>query len=181
MGEDRTGEPQTDQRLTVAQAAVSMGISEGAVRSRIKRGTLHTTREGGAVFVLLGGGTSQADQAQGVGGPSARSELGSLAEELRARVAFLERELDRRSNEAERYQQIVAGLTQANAEQARTIRAIEAPASPEANERFAEAAETIEEEPETAQPRSDTAGPQSVPQRPQRLNLWDLGRRLFGR
>ena len=43
MGEDRTGEPQANhERLTVAQAAAALGITEGAVRSRIKRGTLAT-------------------------------------------------------------------------------------------------------------------------------------------
>ena len=55
------GQP-TDQRLTVAQAAATLGITEGAVRSRIKRGTLPTTKQGGTVFVLLGGGTSEANQ-----------------------------------------------------------------------------------------------------------------------
>ena len=35
-----------------------------------------------------------------------------LVEEMRDRVTFLERSLERRSVEAERYQQIVAGLTQ---------------------------------------------------------------------
>jgi hypothetical protein len=64
VGEGYTSEPQANhERLTVAQAAASLGITEGAVRSRIKRGTLPTTKEGGTVFVLLGGGTSQANQA----------------------------------------------------------------------------------------------------------------------
>jgi hypothetical protein len=63
VGEDRTGEPQANhERLTVAQAAAALGITEGAVRSRIKRGTLATAKEGGNVFVLLGDGTSQANQ-----------------------------------------------------------------------------------------------------------------------
>jgi hypothetical protein len=45
----------TDERLTVAQAADRLGISEDAVRGRIKRGTLRSEREDGAVYVLLGG------------------------------------------------------------------------------------------------------------------------------
>jgi hypothetical protein len=60
VGEDHTDEPQTNhERLTVAQAAAALGLTEGAVRSRIKRGTLPTTKEGSTVFVLLGGSTSQ--------------------------------------------------------------------------------------------------------------------------
>jgi hypothetical protein len=43
----------TDERLTVAQAADRLGISEDAVRSRVKRGTLQAERESGTVHVLL--------------------------------------------------------------------------------------------------------------------------------
>jgi hypothetical protein len=59
----------TDERLTVAQAADRLGISEDAVRSRVKRGTLQAERESGTVHVLLdadrpatGEPTSQPDQ-----------------------------------------------------------------------------------------------------------------------
>ena len=50
-----------------------------------------------------------------------------LVEELRDRVAFLERALERRNVEAERYQQIVAGLTQTNNQLASRLRELEAP------------------------------------------------------
>jgi hypothetical protein len=64
-------------------------------------------------------------------------------------VASLERPLERREDETERLHQIIiGGLAQANAEQARTIRAIEAPASEEPTE----AAETVEEVPERRSP-----------------------------
>lgn len=49
----------TEERLTVAEAADRLGISEDAVRSRLKRGTLRSVRESGAVFILLGGGVRQ--------------------------------------------------------------------------------------------------------------------------
>ncbi len=166
MGAGRTDEPQTDQRLTVAQAAVSLGITEGAVRSRIKRGTLRTTKEGGAVFVLLGGGTSQANQATNTDVPGDQ-----LVAQLLDRVASLERQLERREDETERLHQIIGGLAQANAEQARTIRAIEAPqeeAAEEAEtvEEAPEAPETAEEAPEGSEPRTDAPGPQTAAQRP---------------
>ena len=54
MGEGRTDRPGPyQQRLTVRDAAKVLGISEGAVRMRIKRGTLPSTREGGRLYVLL--------------------------------------------------------------------------------------------------------------------------------
>jgi hypothetical protein len=44
----------TDRRLTVAQAAVLLGLSEDAVRSRLKRGTLSKEKDAdGTVFVVL--------------------------------------------------------------------------------------------------------------------------------
>jgi len=173
MGAGRTGEPQTNQRLTVAQAAARLGITEGAIRSRIKRGTLTTRKEGGAVFVLLGDGTSETNQSPNDGEPTAQR---GVVEELRDRVVSLERQLQRREDETERLHQIIAGLAQANAEQARTIRAIEAPASEEA----AEDAETVDEAPERAEPRSDAAAPQAATQPPQGGGLRGLRRRLLG-
>jgi hypothetical protein len=50
-----------------------------------------------------------------------------LVKELRDRVAFLERSLERRSVEAERYQQIVAGLTQTNNQLSTRVLELEAP------------------------------------------------------
>jgi hypothetical protein len=166
MGAGRTDEPRANQRLTVAQAAGLLGITEGAVRSRIKRGTLPTVREGGNLFVLLGGGTSEANQPPHAGEPT---DQPGLVEELRDRVASLERQLERRGDETERLHQIIAGLAQANAEQARTIRAIEAPAS----EGPTQDAETVEEEPEGAEPRSAAGEAQQGARRP----WW---RRVFG-
>ncbi len=170
MGEGRTDEPQADQRLTVAQAATLLGITEGAVRSRIKRGTLPTTKEGGAVFVLLGGGTSEANQSPNAGEPT---DQPGLVVQLLDRVASLERQLERHGDETERLHQIIAGLAQANAEQARTIRAIEAPASDEPTED----AETVEEAPEGSEPRPTTGEAQEAAQGPQTRPWW---RRLLG-
>jgi excisionase family DNA binding protein len=59
MGEGRTDEPRRDKRLTVQQAAARLGISEGAVRNRIKRGTLRADRVAGRVYVLLSGAASR--------------------------------------------------------------------------------------------------------------------------
>ena len=49
-----TGQP-TDRRVTVAEAALLLGLSEDAVRSRLKRGTLRReTGADGTVLVVLG-------------------------------------------------------------------------------------------------------------------------------
>ena len=166
MGEGRTDEPQTNQRLTVAQAAAQLGITEGAVRSRIKRGTLTTTHEGNSVFVLLGDGTSQANQTPNADEPTDQPKL---VEELRDRVAYLERQVEEEREARRRADLILGQLSQANAEQARTIRAIEGSTAEEATED----AETVEEDPEQASPRSATVGAQTATQRP----WW---RRVFG-
>ena len=92
MGEDHTGEPQANHdRLTVAQAAASLSITEGAVRSRIKRGTLPTIKEGGTVFVLLGGSTSQAYQTPNIGVPGDQSKL---VDALQDQIRYLREQLD---------------------------------------------------------------------------------------
>jgi hypothetical protein len=162
VGEDRTGEPQANhERLTVAQAAASLGISEGAVRSRIKRGTLPTTREGGTVFVLLGGSTVQANQPLNTGVPSDQSKLvDALQDQIRYLREQLDAEREARTEERRRHDTIVAQLTS-------RIPSIEAPP----DER--EASETAEEEPKRVTPHPDAPGTQEGAQRP----WW---RRWFG-
>jgi len=152
MGDGRTGEPQANhERLTVAQAAVSLGITEGAVRSRIKRGTLPTAKEGARVFVLLGGGTAQANQTQAADVPDARTD--ALIDELRDRVRALEE-----ANSENR--RIIAALTS-------RIPAIEAPPGASGSP------ETAEEEAERVRPHSDAPSPQEATRSP----WW---RRIFG-
>jgi hypothetical protein len=150
--EDHTGEPQANhERLTVAQAAAALGITEGAVRSRIKRGTLPTAKEGGTVFVLLDGGTSQANQSPNTGVPGGQSELiASLQDQVSYLREQLDAEREARTEERRRHDTVLAQLSAANAEQARTIRELEAPREP------AEASETVEEAPEGAEPHSAT-------------------------
>src|SRR5215210_7148105 len=99
MGEDRTDEPrdepQAKQRLTVAQAADALGITEGAVRSRIKRGTLPTVKEGGTVYVVLDAGTSEANQSTNIGEPRGEpSDQSELVESLQDQISHLRGQLD---------------------------------------------------------------------------------------
>jgi hypothetical protein len=170
VGEDR----QSGQRVTVDEAARHLGLTVDAVRKRVQRGQIaHEKDTAGRVRIILdipdNTSTIQDERPDNTGQPStsaaAREEL---VEELRGRVEFLERELERRSREAERYQQIVAGLTQANTEQARAIRAIEAPASQEEGV-APEAAETVEEEPGE---EFEAAEPEPADDRDQAIGQW---------
>jgi excisionase family DNA binding protein len=53
VGEDRTGR-NLDRALTVAQAAEVLGVSQDAVRKRIRRGTIQSGRdESGRVYVYV--------------------------------------------------------------------------------------------------------------------------------
>src|SRR5215210_7887552 len=161
VGEGHTGEPQANQgRLTVADAAASLGITEGAVRSRIKRGTLPTTKEGGTVFVLLGDGTSPANQSTNAGEPSDQSELiAALQDHVRFLREPLATEREARTEERRRHDTVVAQLTS-------KIPAIEA------SQEATDAAEAAEEQ-GRGQPRPATERAQEPVQRP----WW---RRVFG-
>ena len=119
MGEDRTDPPlaQTGperRRYTVAEAARLLNTSAEAIRSRIKRGTLESVKEGATVYVLLSPDqtppghrsdtTRTADQL-----PSSQSDV--LISEMRGRIEDLRAQLEaeRRANEQNR--RIIAALT----------------------------------------------------------------------
>ena len=109
-------------RVTIREAASRLGVTEAAIRKRIQRGSLDKEMgEDGRVYVYL-------DLYQDMSPPESQGDYEPLVEELRARVRFLERELDRRSVEAERYQHIVAGLATAHANLTDRLKELEAPA-----------------------------------------------------
>jgi hypothetical protein len=146
VGEDHTGGPQANHgRLTVAQAAATLGITEGAVRSRIKRGTLPTVKEGGTVYVLLGGGTSQANQTTNTGVPGDQS---ALIEALRDQIEDLRRERDEWREQTRMTDRLLSAAME------RIPPQLEAPSEPRASP------ETVEEAPERAEPHSATDGAQ---------------------
>jgi excisionase family DNA binding protein len=97
-------------RFTVTEAAKVLGISESAIRKRVSRNQIEYEREeDGRLYVYLSSRDRVAD--------TVRDEL---VNELRDRLAFLERELDDRKEESRRKDTIIAQLTQ-------RIPAIEAP------------------------------------------------------
>jgi hypothetical protein len=115
-------------RVTIREAAARLGVTEAAIRKRIQRGSLDKEMgEDGRVYVYL-------DLSQDKSHPESQVHrdllVEELIEELRDRVAYLERSLERRSVEAERYQQIVAGLTQTNNQLSARVLQLEAPTEP---------------------------------------------------
>jgi DNA-binding Lrp family transcriptional regulator len=148
------GDRRRVDRLTIQQAARSLGISEGAVRKRVKRGSLeHDKGDDGRVYVYLDTrGARRVDDVQVTGVDPNNS---ALISQLRDEVAYL-RDENRRKDE------IIM-------QQAMTMRQLAPPSSQEPSE----AAETVEEEPERAEPHSATGGTQEGVQRP----WW---RRIFG-
>jgi hypothetical protein len=164
MGEERTGEPrdepQANQRLTVAQAAVSLGITEGAVRSRIKRGTLPTVKEGGTVYVMLVDGSSEANQSpradEPYGEPSDQSEL---VESLQDQLTYLRQQLEAERNAHAETRRIAYTLAQRVPE--------------------LEAAQEPRESPETASEDTGRGAVPPEPEEPAERRSW-LHRFFFG-
>jgi excisionase family DNA binding protein len=139
-------------RLTIQEAARRLGVSEGAVRKRVTRGTLeHHKDEDGRVYVYLDDGVdTRVDE-----GVDPNSN--ALISQLRDEVAYL-RDENRRKDE------IIM-------QQAMTMRQLTAaPQQPEATE----AAETVEEQPEEAEPHPASGEAQESEQR---RSWW---RRIFG-
>jgi hypothetical protein len=152
VGEDQS---QTGRRrLTVAEASEVLGITVEAVRGRIKRRTLEHERDSGTVYVLL-----KADQSHDQPRPdddqtsdrTRPDDHADINEELRDRIRYLERQVEEEREARRRADTILAQLSAANAEQARTIRALEAP------QETPEDAETVEEASDRAEPRPATA------------------------
>ena len=151
-------------RYTVDQAADILGISTGAVRSRLSRGTLRSVKESGTVYVLLPAGMPRDADRDAIDTQTDMppSDSGALTSELRNRLRYVEGQL-----EAER---------QAHAEARRLLMAAleRIPPHLEAPSEAPEAAETAEEEPERPEPHPATVESQEGVQRP----WW---RRVFGR
>jgi hypothetical protein len=175
-----TGQDNGTLRVTIREAAARLGVTEAAVRKRIQRGSLDKELgSDGRVYVYL-------DLTQDMSHPKSQMHrdplVEELVEELRDRVAFLERALERRSVEAERYQQIVAGLTQTNNQLATQLRELEAPREPPGGPQGGA------EAPDRVEPHPATGGAQHTPERPRDTAVFPVRgsltrpwwRRVFG-
>jgi excisionase family DNA binding protein len=102
-------------RVTVQEAAQRLGISQDAVRQRIRRGSMrHDKDDKGRVYVYLDPTNTRPTPVHDA--PSATvhdvSRSNELVTELRNRIQFLETELTDRKEEARRKDHIIAALTQ---------------------------------------------------------------------
>jgi hypothetical protein len=103
----------TDRRVTVAQAAVLLGVSEDAVRSRLKRGTLSKEKDAdGTVFVVLDGDRPTTNGDRPATDQSAlvlmQAHLDSLGEQL----TYFRYQLDQEREANHENRRIIAGLVQ---------------------------------------------------------------------
>ena len=142
MGEDRS------QRYTVTQAADILGISPGAVRNRLSRGTLPRVKEGGVVYVLLPADMSQPTERDTTDTPPDMSPSDSdvLTSELRDRLRYVEGQLEAERQAHAEARRIIAGLVE-------RIPAIEAPEEASTPSRGAEPHPGTEEPQEGAAQR----------------------------
>jgi hypothetical protein len=85
-------------------------------------------KEGPTVYVVLNDGTSEANQSTNTDEPyGVRSDQSELVESLLEQLAYMREQLAEEREARRRADTIMAQLSQANAEQARTIRALEPP------------------------------------------------------
>ena len=135
---DRRGLDAGLDRVTIQEAARRLGVSEGAIRKRVTRNTLHHEKApDGRVYVYLDAGDRQGvDVVQDTG---VDPHSTALISQLEGEVGFLR-------DQVRRQQEIIA-------QQALTMRQLSAPQGTEGSAE--EAAETVEEEPEEAEPRPE--------------------------
>ena len=104
-------------RVTVAEAAVRLGVKEQAIRKRIQRGTLvHDKDDDGRVYVYL----DTQDRATGTGTDAGMS---TLVQSLQDQIAYLRQVAEDWKEEASRKDTIIMSLTQ-------RIPELEAPTKP---------------------------------------------------
>jgi hypothetical protein len=107
----------TDRRVTVAQAAVLLGLSEDAIRSRLKRGTLSKEKDAdGTVFVVLDGGrpTTNGDRpmTDQTTDQSALALMQAHLDSLGEQLTYIRDQLDQEREANRENRRIIAGLVQ---------------------------------------------------------------------
>lgn len=100
-------------RLSAQEAARALGISEGAVRKRIARGTLPSERDAeGHVWVLLEAGAHREPSGQDAGHPGGQEAQDRYTRALEEQVAYLRDQLRREQEAHSEARRIIGGLVQ---------------------------------------------------------------------
>ena len=102
-------------RVTVQEAARRLGISQDAVRQRVRRGSMRYDKDDkGRVYVYLDPTNTRPTSVHDVLSDTVydASRSNELVTELRNRIQFLEAELTDRKEESRRKDHIIAALTQ---------------------------------------------------------------------
>ena len=102
-------------RVTVQEAAQRLGISQDAVRQRIRRGSMrHDKDDKGRVYVYINPTNTRPTPVHDAPRDTVydASRSNELVTELRNRIQFLETELADRKEEFRRKDHIIAALTQ---------------------------------------------------------------------
>jgi hypothetical protein len=111
------GETRSEARATIQEAARIMGVSEGAIRKRVKRNTLrHDKDEAGRIYVYLAGTTPGATRGVDEGidegiDEEPHPDSSALISEMRARIESLERQLEQANERDRENRRIIAALT----------------------------------------------------------------------
>jgi hypothetical protein len=134
-GGDVGGDGLATRRMTMREAADLLGVSKEAIRKRVVRGTLPSEMgEDGRryVYVEAGSDVAAAEAPTHEDDVHERDVLMSeMVEELHDELHYLReqlhQELERRTAEAERFQQTIRALTSANASLTERLRALELP------------------------------------------------------
>jgi len=156
MQPDDDSIPPGQTTATIPEAARILGISEEAVRGRIKRGTLKSVKVEGRTHALLYADRTRQDADRTGAQATRESESSALTSALQERIDSLERQLEAERQAHAESRRIIAGLVE-------RVPQLEAPSEPR------ESPETATEE--EAEPRP--AGGREGAQRP----WW---RRVFG-
>jgi hypothetical protein len=107
-------------RHSIPEAAKALGLTEEAVRQRVKRGTLDSIKVGGSLFVLLDADTStdreqpvkEARKGSGDTSSDLSDDTSRLVETLEDQVSHLRRQLEQANERDRENRRIIAGLVQ---------------------------------------------------------------------
>jgi excisionase family DNA binding protein len=149
------------ERLTIQEAAHRLGVSESAIRKRIKRGTLKREKtEDGRVLVYMEPTSAPGTEEVRAPDPDA------LISQMQARIDSLARELDVRTEEIRRRDTIIMNMTEA-------MKAL-SPPSQEAPPDERESPQTVEEASEGTEPHPATVEAQE-PREPSEMHMPEVG------